>query len=337
ACAVVTVGVMGVVSSTVDGPIRWTEVDPEVAYHCRSAVKNQLRLHGASDSMLVLAEYGFKFVCGMYIYLEDGGIMHADQLAWGGPRPVYLGRFIQWGTTVPILILISNCAFLAEIGMTKTIQRSAPALLLASSYCWAAWLMEVTPSPTARWLLLFLVLFDFIVVCIDQTCLVLQHSHVSSYNAKVGMIVYQFVTFTFYAFLFTLGRFNMIGTTNEQMMYAYMDATIKVFQGAILAMIRNWEDLRTIRHWWMEAVTAKDDFERLVRSACVPIFSVTPEGLISSWNDNMTTLTGHSLDTVRDRHMSEFLFGGESHDAFSALLAAPVEPPLSRNPWQPFP
>ncbi|CAE8670773.1 unnamed protein product, partial [Polarella glacialis] len=146
-CAVVTVGVMWVVSSTVDGPIRWTEVDPEAAYHCRSAVlllfsavitelcflassgvtlnivddfekKNQLRLHGAGDSMLTLAEYGFKFVCGMYIYLEDGGIMHADQLAWGGPRPVYLGRFIQWGTTVPILILISNRAFLAEIGMT---------------------------------------------------------------------------------------------------------------------------------------------------------------------------------------------------------------------------
>ncbi|CAE8667883.1 unnamed protein product, partial [Polarella glacialis] len=37
-CAVVTVGVMWVVSSTVDGPIRWTEVDPEAAYHCRSAV-----------------------------------------------------------------------------------------------------------------------------------------------------------------------------------------------------------------------------------------------------------------------------------------------------------
>ncbi|CAE8587047.1 unnamed protein product [Polarella glacialis] len=320
-------------------PLRWTEPDPEANWHARTAVllifsaalaelcflasnsvtveivdenmQSQMRLHGTGDSILTLGEYAAKFWCGTYLWYYEGGIIHTDQLAWGGPRPVYLGRFAQWSIAVPILVLISN--------------RSAPALLLSALYVWSCWLMEVTTNPAGRWFLLVMTLLGFVFVSLDQACLALQFHYVSTYRAKVFMIVYQFVTFTMYAAAFLMGRFGLVGCLAEQQFYAYADATIKVFQGAILAMIRNFEDLRHLRHWWLEAVSAKDDFERLVKAACVPVFSLDKDGLITKWNENMIRITGVTCEDALGKQLEHFL-GADSREAFQTLLHDSLNP-----------
>ena len=49
---------------------------------------------------------------------------------------------------------------------------------------------------------------------------------------------------------FLLGRIRALESVSEQCLYAYTDATVKVLQGALLAMLRNREDLSATCKWW---------------------------------------------------------------------------------------
>jgi len=63
---------------------------------------HQLQRHGIGDSMLTLMEYGCKIAYALHLSLANGGIIHTDVQALGGPRPVYFDRFAQWSIAVPI-------------------------------------------------------------------------------------------------------------------------------------------------------------------------------------------------------------------------------------------
>jgi len=105
--------------------------------------------------------------------------------------------------------------------------------------------------------------------------------------------------------IFLSGRFKLMPSLTEQKIDAYSDATVKVFQAALLAMIRNHEDLLTIRHWWMVAGMAHQDLENVVRGAMLPALAVDPRGFITAWNANLQELTGLSIDDVRNRHLCD--------------------------------
>lgn len=314
------------------GP-KWERPDPQELWHARAAillvfsgvvmemcflvsssmsmklmgsgVSSKLRLHGVGDSLLTLTEYSLKIFTGMYTWWRSGALIHVDTLAIGGPRPVYFTRFAQWSVEVPILVLIGNRAFLNNCSTREMLVRSGPSLLATFLYVWASWLMEVTPSVSVRWPMLFLSLSGFVFVGIDQIVLACHHRHEDNFNLKLGMIIYQLSTFTIYSIVFLLGRFGTLNSFQEQCFYAYGDATLKTFQGAILAMIRNREDLGVIHSWWLATVVATEDLDNLVRRALVPVFSLDLQGRISAWNDSMEKLTGLALKEVHGRPLKE--------------------------------
>lgn len=265
-------------------------------------------LPGVGDPILTLLEYLTKFVCGMYIWLAAGGIMHTDALAYGEARPVYLARFAQWSVAVPILVLITNKAFIVSAG--DLMWRSWPSVTTAFLYVWVAWLMEVTTVHWARWPLMILSMSGAVVFSIDQICLAKEYKGAKAYSWKVGMLTYQISSFVLYAGVFLLGRFGVISSVSEQIFYAYTDATVKVLQGAMLAMIRQREAAIEICHWWTAASTASKDLQDLLHQARVPTLSIDLSGVITDWNASITELTGLSKEEATDRLLVDLCSGG---------------------------
>ncbi|CAE7841566.1 luxQ [Symbiodinium microadriaticum] len=195
-------------------------------------------------------------------------LVHIDHFAVGGPRPVYFVRFAQWSLAVPTLVLISNRAFLAELGFRATFLRSLPSLVLVFFSIWLAYLMEVTPVYAWRWPLLGASGLAFVLAEVDQVVL----------------------TFAFYALVFLMGRFGIAGLQLEQNIYAYCDSTVKVLQGALLALIRGSEDAQTIHLWYAEAVAYKKDFDTILKMAQVPIFAIRIDRTITRFSPDLNDL-----------------------------------------------
>jgi len=256
-------------------------------------VKPQPRLGGQQfgDSVLALLEFALKFITAKHLTMRSGIVMHLNTLT-ADPRPVYFVRFAQWAVAVPILVLLTNRAFLASHGQLVTLRRSAAGLVLSSLYCQCAWLMEVTPLGTARWVLMGLVLGGFVLSSADQVCIAYSVPIVSARKLKLGMLYFQIFSFAMYTGVYVWSYFGFMNASSEQCIYCYMDVTVKVFQSCLLALIRNYENLRIIRHWWLESVAAKRDFERLVKQARVPIFAVDLDGVVTGWNGSLAQLTG---------------------------------------------
>mmetsp|Transcript_41501 Transcript_41501/g.72910 ORF Transcript_41501/g.72910 Transcript_41501/m.72910 type:complete len:1249 (-) Transcript_41501:354-4100(-) len=254
---------------------------------------------GVGDPGLTLAEYAIKFVCGVYIWLCSGGVMHTDTLAVGGPRPVYFARFAQWSLAVPVLVLITNKAFIDSAD--HLFQRSWPAAVTCFFYVWVGWLMEVTTVHYLRWPLMVLAIGGAIVVSTDQICLAKENSNTRVFGSKLGMLAYQITSFLSYAVVFLMGRFGVVSSGTEQIIYAYMDVTVKVFQGSALVMIRNREGALEIRHWWLAASAASSDLRDLLHQARVPTLAINLAGEITDWNDSMRQLTGLTKQQVKGK------------------------------------
>lgn len=274
----------------------------------QAELKKTLRGHRLMDSFLTLLEYVIKFVTGITIWQFEGPV-HVDIWAVGGERPVFFVRFAQWAVAVPLLILISNRAFLAEYGLRITMMRTLPSLIVTFWSVWLAWLMEVTTVPGLRWPCMFVSAVGLFLPLADQVQLCLQCQGVNLYKLKCAMLIYQIVTFIFYAALFMFGRFGIIELSMEQIVYAYCDSTVKVLQGALLAMIRSCEDAEQIHRWYAEAVAYKKDFDTIIKLAHVPVVTFLQDGTILRLNEaaselfNSTddkSLVGHKLtDMIR--------------------------------------
>lgn len=267
--------------------------------------EEEIKLPGSGDSWLTLAEYGCKLLTGLYLWRFSGGIVHSDTLAFGGDRPVYAARFAQWSLAVPILVLISNKAFIESWPMV--LRRSAPSLIAAFLYVWASWLMEVTPSHLVRWPMMVLSMSGAMFVSIDQVHLASQHREAPLFGIKSGMLAYQLLSFAVYATVFMCGRFGVIPSNSEQSFYAYCDSTVKVLQGAILAMIRNREGAAEIHRWWLASTAMHKDIQQLLDKAQVPIFSLDMSGKITQWNTSMTKLTGFESEEVQGKRIVDIV------------------------------
>ncbi|CAE8655762.1 unnamed protein product [Polarella glacialis] len=291
--------------------------------------------HGLGDAVLTMTEYSLKCCGGMYLWYYNGGIMHESPSMYvgGSPRTVYFARLFQWSLASPIIVLIVNRMFLAPDGFKMMLLRSVPGMICTFVYCLATYVMAITECFTAMWSLFFLVLSSFTVVSVDQVQIAYECQNASFFDAKLGILVYEIISFAVYALVFMLGRFDIISPFAEQVFYAYADSGVKVLHGAMLAMIRQVESLSCIGHWWSESMHAKQDVEYLISAACVPIFAMDPGGKIISWNDAMTKLTGlHAEDAVGQALMT--LVAGETRQILQTAWNGVIEASTPRSGFQ---
>jgi len=134
------------------------------------------------------------------------------------------------------------------------------------------------------------------------------------------MVIYQVLTFVFYTIVFLMGRFGVVGLQLEQYIYAYCDSTVKVLQGALLALIRGAEDAQTIHLWYAEAVAYKKDFDTILKLAHVPIFAIQIDCTITRVNESALELLGlRNGSDVLGRDLNDLLVQS-SKEAISRSL-----------------
>jgi len=275
--------------------------------------------HGIGDVLLTMTEYTLKCITGIYLWHFKGGIMHASPSVYegGSPRTVHFGRFVSWSISIPVILLLCNRMFLAPCGFKVILMRSLPGILCASIYPLAAFVMAITENVAARWVLFFLVLLSFASISMDQVFIALECKKVSLFHAKFGILAYQIISFAVIAIVFVLGRFGVISVFAEQVFYAYADAGMMLFLGAMFAMLRHFEDVQSINHWWDESMHAKNDFENLIREASVPTFAMDAAGCLTSWNEPMAKLTGMPVkEAIGQPFMQLLCPGGQNEEDF---------------------
>eukprot|EP00913_Durusdinium_trenchii_P012171 g11432.t1 len=125
--------------------------------------------------------------------------------------------------------------------------------------------METTTVSSFRWLLTFVSAVGLFLPLADQLYLSQQCRHARLYKVKFGMLLYQIVVFLLYSCVFMAGRVGILSMSAEQVIYAYCDSTVKVLQGALLALIRSAEDSQLIHRWYGEAVSSRKDFDTIVK------------------------------------------------------------------------
>eukprot|EP00928_Gymnodinium_smaydae_P074350 TRINITY_DN5740_c0_g2_i1.p1 TRINITY_DN5740_c0_g2~~TRINITY_DN5740_c0_g2_i1.p1 ORF type:complete len:1114 (-),score=180.37 TRINITY_DN5740_c0_g2_i1:11-3352(-) len=273
---------------------------------------SQLTLPGTHDAYLTLLEYLIKLVTGAYLYFFSGGVVHVDALAVNGNRPVYMARFAQWSVAVPIIVLITNAAF-QDFG-PALLRRSWPSLAAAFTFVWAGWLMEVTPHHQVRWPMMMLSLSGAVCVALDQFQFASKFRSELFFNVKFGLLVYAKVVDCVYATVFLMGRFGVISSGNEMMYYAYADASMKVFHGALLAMIRNREGTSEINRWFVAAMSAGDNLRELVSQTTIPILTIDLQGNIMEWNDSLSQLTGFLEFDVQGKNIIDLCTNDSRED-----------------------
>ncbi|CAE8582428.1 unnamed protein product, partial [Polarella glacialis] len=69
---------------------------------------DNLKLRGLDDAYRMVFIY--TILAGFYIAMLSwgGDAAHTDNLAFGGPRPVYTLRYVEWSIVVPVLIAIGS-------------------------------------------------------------------------------------------------------------------------------------------------------------------------------------------------------------------------------------
>ncbi|CAE8629625.1 unnamed protein product [Polarella glacialis] len=275
--------------------------------------------HGIGDVLLTMTEYTLKCITGIYLWHFKGGIMHASPSVYegGSPRTVHFGRFVSWSISIPVILLLCNRMFLAPCGFKVMLTRSLPGILCTSIYCLAAYVVAIAENVAARWVLFFLVLLSFASISMDQVFIALECKKVSLFHAKFGILAYQIISFAVIAIVFVLGHFGVISVFAEQVFYAYADAGMMLFLGAMFAMLRHFEDVQSINHWWDESMHAKNDFENLIREASVPTFAMDAAGCLTSWNEPMAKLTGMPVkEAIGQPFMQLLCPGGQNEEDF---------------------
>uniref|UniRef100_A0A7S4T8Z2 histidine kinase n=1 Tax=Alexandrium monilatum TaxID=311494 RepID=A0A7S4T8Z2_9DINO len=198
--------------------------------------------------------------------------------------------------------------------------RSAPCLAACFAYTFAAWLMTVSPSIWVRRPMFVFAILGFLLATVDQFVLAFAHRHEKLFRMKVGLLVYQVVMFSGYMVVWTLGRWGMVSSIVEQGYYAYCDATVKVFQGILLANIRHCTDLLIIRRWWMATMSVSQDLETLIQRAQLPIFGLDLHGRVTTWNQSLKDLTGYRFEDVHKRKLAD-LISDQSRPALEKALS----------------
>eukprot|EP00929_Paragymnodinium_shiwhaense_P058710 TRINITY_DN29414_c0_g1_i1.p1 TRINITY_DN29414_c0_g1~~TRINITY_DN29414_c0_g1_i1.p1 ORF type:complete len:1066 (+),score=190.94 TRINITY_DN29414_c0_g1_i1:45-3242(+) len=311
---------------------RWQNVDPAEIFHVQIAacllvpivvVEASFLLTAISDardgpegpstqlsslrqSSIPLVHYFVKLTTVMAIALLSGGIVHTDTLGLAGPRGFCTIRNIQWSLACPLIMIISNDSVVRGVNPEDARKRDWPSLVNCFLYCWTSWAAAVCPAPMpVKWGLLWLSLLSFIIVSADQVALYRSQAEMQQPVGQGILLSYQIACFLFYGIVYLLSRVGVLNPFLESIIYSYGDVTVKLFHGAINVMVRSREDTLVMRHWWSTAARKGDDLERLMKCATVPILSMTLDGHILFWNQQLVTLTGISEEAAKGQNFVE--------------------------------
>jgi len=289
-----------------------------------TAEASEVQSHGVGDSAYTITQYLIKAVTAMYMYQFEGGIVHLDSKAPGGPRMVYLARHVQWALGVPLFMLVGNRSWMNNYSTKVLYDRCAPALSSSITFVMAAWAHQVTLNNYLRSILFWLSCLGPVLVNMDQFVLALHRREDRNFGLKFGIVVYQAAVMAVYGMFYCLARFGVLSQWGEQLFYAYADSSICILQGALLSVIRHCESVDNLKHWFLSALAAKEDLDNLIRKACVPVFTLDLQGNILAWNESLEELTGWSYRDVAGQPLVD-LATEESRPSLAEVLAHAVE------------
>mmetsp|Transcript_87229 Transcript_87229/g.241935 ORF Transcript_87229/g.241935 Transcript_87229/m.241935 type:complete len:1428 (-) Transcript_87229:90-4373(-) len=288
----------------------------------RSLFENE-SLHGLRDAKVMVLVYGVLTMAYMTMALDVGHVVHTDLLAWGGPRPVYTLRYLEWSIVVPFLMLISGRA-----DNNKDLPFPIASARCTSIYIWASWLGIVIPHEPMRWFLIVISFLAYVVASWEQLLL----ARLMGKSMKPAVVLFQVILFGLYGVVYLLAIFGMITPVNEQVMYTFGDMAAKIGHSVLLISIRQLEDLSSVLALHAKAVTTAEDMTRLIATASAPIFSLDHGARIETWNQKIADLTGISPENAYGASIFELISDLRQSEPFQAVqnslagsLVAPFE------------
>eukprot|EP00931_Biecheleriopsis_adriatica_P044861 TRINITY_DN25715_c0_g1_i1.p1 TRINITY_DN25715_c0_g1~~TRINITY_DN25715_c0_g1_i1.p1 ORF type:complete len:1004 (-),score=179.56 TRINITY_DN25715_c0_g1_i1:133-3144(-) len=282
---------------------------------------------GFMDSLLTCAEYAIK-VCYSLLTANYNGYLVLNSppvptLLRSQSRPVICPRILGWTIAIPLLLLMVNRSFAGQAGEYNTFLRSAPSMLVTAAYCSATLLMVITHSVVGHWWLFLLIVVGFLVSCWDQIVYALEFRAIDSlWKLKLGLILWQQVMFAVYAVVFFGAHLGLISAVTEQVFYAYADCTVKVATGALIQFSRHAQDMISVRDWFHRTQAAKNDLERVITMACVPMASIDLHGKVVAWNSSLEEMTGLMSDDMLQQQLADVVTPDCKQDVISAISAA---------------
>lgn len=306
-----------------------------------------LRLHGLGDAKAMLCVYGVLSLMYSIMACDLGHVVHIDPLAWGGSRPVFTLRYLEWSICVPILMAISGRSLNPEDLPEKDDKKEKlqndvlqrPKITLAASarctsaYIWSSWLALVIDDNFMRWFLIIISFVAFAFASIEQIVACINTPKGPTQHLKIYFLVFQMILFGVYGIVYLFACFGVISAASEQFLYSFGDMGAKVLHSTFLVRIRHQEDMTSIEHLRQRATTLASDLSRLIMNANAPIFSVDREGKVKEWNNKIAELTSILADQAVGRPLLDLVVengkcGKEVDRVLKETLAGRDTPPL---------
>eukprot|EP00929_Paragymnodinium_shiwhaense_P100671 TRINITY_DN63185_c0_g1_i1.p1 TRINITY_DN63185_c0_g1~~TRINITY_DN63185_c0_g1_i1.p1 ORF type:complete len:1093 (+),score=176.81 TRINITY_DN63185_c0_g1_i1:114-3281(+) len=265
------------------------------------------RLTNVRMCFLTVVHYMVKLTTIYSIVYFGGSIVHVDDMALTGPRPVYTIRTLQWSMACPLMMIISNETLTGWKPLDLR-RRDWPSLVNTIMYPWTSWVALVThASHPVKWLMFLLAFGAFVTASADQVSLFREQGFLVERKLKGALVGYQIVNFLFYGVIFLFSRLGLIPASSEVIIYSYGDVSLKLIHSGMNTIIRSREDIHNMFHWWSTASAKFGDLERLIRTASVPIVSTTLTGEVLLWNKKLADLTGIPSEKAMGRPLPELV------------------------------
>jgi PAS domain S-box-containing protein len=270
------------------------------------------------DSQLMLYVYSVLFTFYTIMALGSFGIVHIDP--FGGGRPVYSLRFVEWSIAVPVLMSVVG----------RSVPRSKPAelwpaILCTVVYIYASLLALIITDYRWRIALIVVSFVGYAFAAWDQMNWARGFDRTSPNGwVSVSLLAFQVSLFGVYGCVYSAAAWDIMTPSTEQLLYTFGDATAKVMHSALLMSMRQQSALGAIMSAKKVAAAAASDLSRLVDKANAPIISVDQNGDIVIWNSKVATMTGYSAADAQGRQLLD-LVGAENHTEIAAVLQACAE------------
>lgn len=244
-------------------------------------------------SRLVMSEFGAKLIAYTLLMRGNTDFVFVHARAFGGARPVYALRFMEWAITLPMLHAMNNFPFVGSTDSRDFILRIGPNLLANFSFVVTAFTAAVTPNAFCGWLCLSTVLVTFIFTVVDQLKLVQGlRDTTTDYSFKLAVVVGKDLFCLSYGLMYVASLADLLTPDQENMFFAYSDVMLKTWQSSCLIMLRNWQDLVLLqRTLHGQVARTKEDTARLIRKANALMLSMDCDGLITGWNEHLADAT----------------------------------------------
>ncbi|CAJ1386399.1 unnamed protein product [Effrenium voratum] len=312
--------------------------------------------HSALDSKVMLLIYVSLSFFYMAMSLTGMVLVHSDELAVGGPRPVYTLRFVQWCACVPLLMLVGGRhqpapseveKVLSELllhpvqskprppswqdaleGLQEfptTLKKAlwdaplAASVRLTVIYMIAAWLALVVDDDLSRWVLICVAFSAYFVASLQQLAMLVVMKNEQGHCICAWLMALQVLIFAGHGTVYLCACFNLISSPREQKLFACLDIFAKLGHTMVLLTSRRRADYLEECCLRNSAINAASDLQRMIQEANVPIFTVNNNLEVDGWNLKIAELTGRSPDTANIA-LNELIADGDDYLWKSAAI-----------------